>query len=87
MADKRTYTNVLIEIEGRLSSIETITQYQENHLGNIDKHLNKLNERTGDCEVSVAKNKTRIGLIYWVGGVLFSSGSITALILKWVGVY
>ena len=86
MSDKRTYTNVLIEIEGRLRSIETINTYQENHLANIDKHLNKLNERTSDCEVSAAKNKTRIGALYWIFGVLFSGGGITFVVLKLVGV-
>ena len=85
MPDKRTYTNVLIEIEGRLRSIETINTYQENHLANIDKHLNKLNERTGDCEVATAKNKTRIGALYWILGVLFSGGGITFVVLKAIG--
>ncbi|GAG58970.1 unnamed protein product, partial [marine sediment metagenome] len=80
-----TYTNVLIEIEGRLGRIETRGEYQDNHLANIDQHLNKLNERTGDCEVATAKNTTRIHIAYWASGTLFSGGGI-ALILWIIGV-
>lgn len=78
MANKKTYTSVLIEIEGRLSSIETTTKHQENHLGNIDQHLNRLNERTGDCEVQTAKNSTRISLVYKIGGSILGIMAILA---------
>ena len=68
MSDKKSYTDVLREIEGRLSGIETATQYQETHLRNINGNLEKQNLRIGNCEITGAKNRTGIKLIYKIGG-------------------
>ena len=53
----------------------------------INKRLAVLNEGQGKQNIAIEKNTTRIHIIYWSGGILFSSGSITALILKLVGAY
>jgi len=82
MTDKRSYKEVL-------ASVETSLTYINNHLANIDSHLNKLNERTGDCEVSTAKNKDRISLIYKIGGGFLTTllaGSL-AVGLHLMGIY
>lgn len=52
---KQSYTEVLVSIEKRLSSIETATQYQENHLRNINGQLEKQNKRIGKNEKNIAK--------------------------------
>lgn len=76
--EKKTYTRALIEVMSELgelkagiSEVKTISGYQENHLGNIDKHLNKLNERVGISEVQTAVNKSGISRIYKIGGGIF----------------
>lgn len=58
MANGNNYTKNLVEIHQKLSSLETISQYQENHLSNIDKHLNKLNERTEKTETRITVLET-----------------------------
>ena len=82
MADKRTYKEIV-------ASIETSIGYIDNHLRNIDAHLNRLNERTGDCELLSARNKDRISLAYKIGGGLFSvlSLALVALVLRLLGIY
>ena len=73
MTDKRSYTDIL--------------SFIENHLSNIDQHLNKLNERTSGCEVATAKNTTNIRWIIRIGGGTLGSGGVLAGILKLMGVY
>ena len=90
MTAKKSYTEVLIEIESRLSSLTTISSYQENHLGNIDGHLNTLNERTDKNEKQIEKNKDRIGIMLrvgaWLAAILGSGGGITFITLRLLGV-
>lgn len=57
MAERKNYTENLIKVYSKLSSLETISQYQENHLSNIDQHLNKLNDRTNKNENDIAALK------------------------------
>lgn len=64
MAEKRTYKEVV-------ASLETHIIYINNHLGNIDKHLNKLNERIGNSEVQTAVSKASISRIWKIGGGIF----------------
>ena len=54
---KKSYTDVLIDIEVKLSTLATISTFQENHLKNIDQHLNTLNERTSKNETAIAENR------------------------------
>lgn len=84
MANKKSYTQVLIEVESRLSSLETLSQYQENHLRSIDQHLEKLNTRTGDNEINIAKHSMIFKIIGSLFGVI---GGGTAIVLKILGVY
>jgi len=77
---KRSYTDIVI-------SLETSLGFIENHLKNIDQHLNKLNERTGNCEVATTKNTTNIRWIIRIGGGAVGSGGVLAGILKLAGVY
>lgn len=79
--NKRSYTDIVISVETSLSFIE-------NHLKNIDQHLNKLNERTGDCEVLTATNSNNNKWIIRIGSGLFTilAGGV-ALVLKLFGVY
>ena len=91
MAERQSYTEVLTDIKVELSSLRTISEYQENHLGNIDSHLNLLNERTGKTERGTDRNSDRISIIWkvggWVGGSIFGGGVITAIVLKWLGFF
>lgn len=48
---KKSYTQNLTEINVKLGKLETIAGYQENHMSNMDGHLNRLNERTAANEV------------------------------------
>lgn len=78
--EKKSYTDVLIEINSRLSSIETTTQYQETHLRNINGQLEKQNAR-------IHKNARAISKIYGVGaGIILLGGGISG-ILKLCGIY
>lgn len=91
MAEKKSYTQVLIEVKEELSELKTITSYQENHLRNIDQHLNTQNERISANEKATAKNTDRIGIILrvggWVAAILGGGGGITAITLKLLGVF
>lgn len=69
MADKRSYKEVL-------ASLETHIIYINNHLGNIDKHLEKQNTSIADHGKSIAKNSTWITAIRWVIGLIMV-GAIT----------
>lgn len=73
MADLRTVKEIL-------ASLETGQTYIQNHLSNIDQHLNKLNDRTN-------KNERGISKIYGVGSGIVGLCALVALILKIVGVY
>lgn len=48
--EKRTYTQNLMDINSKLGKLETIAGYQENHLQNIDSHLETQNNRIGRNE-------------------------------------
>lgn len=51
----------------------------------IEQHLQILNDGQGKQNIAIAKNKTRIGIIFGVGGTLISS--IIIILLKLVGIY
>jgi len=81
MADKRPYKEIL-------ASVETHFIYINNHLGNIDGHLEKINTTNLNQEVKIARNKDRISLIVKIGGVLLTLlGGSLAFILHLLGVY
>ena len=56
MADKRSYRDLVIRLE-------TQNEYINNHLHNIDSHLNRLNERTSENELNTAKNTNSIKIL------------------------
>ena len=87
MADKKSYTENLVEIHQKLSALETISNYQENHLSNIDQHLNKLNERTDKNEQQTTRNASNIGWIIKIGSGLIGSGGLVVLICKLTEVF
>ena len=83
MANGKSYTETVVEIHQKLSSLETISQYQENHLSNIDQHLNKLNERTDKNETANALNEEKINSnrkVIWYIGVPILLCLITATV-------
>ena len=86
MPENRTYKEVL-------AGVETSLTFINNHLGNIDQHLNKLNDRTTHNEIDIATNKADTGnnrgLIYKMGipVCIAIMGCGTTLILKLVGAF
>lgn len=87
MAAKKSYTENLIEIMTELSELKTINIYQENHLKNIDQHLNGLNDRTNKSEVKIARNSEGISRLYWIIGGLCSVIAVgTPIVLAIFGV-
>jgi len=84
MPENRPYKEVL-------ASLETHIVYIKNHLGNIDQHLNKLNDRTSSNEHGIADNRSRIGFICkvssWVSGAIFGGGIITIIVCRVIGVF
>ena len=76
MADKRPYKEIL-------ASLETHFIYINNHLQNIDSHMEKINSTNLEQEVKIAKNKDRISLGYKIGGGILSiigAGGIAGII-------
>jgi len=88
MNDKRSYRDIVLDLEKHLVEYNVHIVYIGNHLKNIDSHLNRLNERTSDCEVSTARAGINVKWIIRIGGGLFTilAGG-TALVLKIFGVY
>lgn len=84
--EKHTYTQNLAEIKLELRELKTISSYQENHLGNIDSHLDKLNDRTKANEIGLVKAASNVRWVIRIGGVIFGGGGITTLTLWIVGV-
>ena len=81
MADKRNYRDIVI-------AVETSLGYINNHLRNIDGHLEKINTTNLDQEVKILRNKDRISLLWKVGGTCVTIvGGGVAIILKLFGVY
>ena len=82
MTDKRSYKEIQ-------ASVETHLIYINNHLGNIDKHLEKINTTNLTQEVKIQRNKDRISLHSKIGGGIGTmlGGAIVAVILKLMGVY
>lgn len=81
MADKRSYREIQ-------ASVETHLIYINNHLGNIDGHLEKINTINLAQEVKIAKNKTSIAWIKWIVGGGFTIITIAVVgTLKVMGVY
>ncbi len=71
---------ILVSLEGMRAEVNTHMPYIQNHLQNIDQHLNRLNERTEKTEEDCAMHSEAIKRLYWIlGGVLFSSGGLLAL--------
>ena len=90
MADKRTYKEIARDIENYVKAqgglFNTHMSYINNHLGNIDGHLEKINTTNLDQEVKIVRNKDRIGLIFKIiGGILLllGGGGITKLLEMW----
>jgi len=71
MNNRYSYKDLVIRLDEHMESVDA-------HLEKIDKHLGKLNDRTNNCEVQVEKNKTRIGLIFKIGGGLVTVLAILA---------
>jgi len=99
MGDKKSYTSALVdvlselgELKAGISEVKTISEYQENHLGNIDKQLEKLNTRTDKNEVKIALIEERISerkkrrterIILWgkIAGGILSLAALVAVII------
>lgn len=84
MPDKRKYTEILRDLDARMVEYNVTIKYIENHLGNIDSHMGKINDTNFDQEVKIARNKDRIGLLYKIGGgfAIIIVTSIVAWIIK-----
>ena len=82
MADKRSYKETL-------ASVETHFIYINNHLGNIDQHLNAINNTNLEQEVKIIRNRDRIGLFYKIAGGLgtLCGAGLIALLLKLLEIY
>ena len=81
MTDKRSYRDIVIATETHIAHIS-------NHLQNIDTHLERLNATEGKQNIAIVKNATKIGLMWKIGGGLFSLLLlIIGIGLKLVGVY
>ena len=89
MADKRKYTDILRDLDAKMAEYNITIQYVNNHLGNIDGHLEKINTTNLGQEVKIARCKDRISLGYKIGGGLFSvlSLALVALVLHLLGIY
>jgi len=82
MSDSRSYKEIL-------ASVETALSYINNHLSNIDGHLEKINTTNLNQEVKIARNKDRIGLILKIGGssLVVLIGGAVAWFIKLQGVW
>jgi len=89
MADKRKYTEILRDLDAKMAEYNITIQYVNNHLGNIDSHMGKINDTNLDQELKIARNKDRISLGYKIGGgfLLIAASGITAITLRLLGVY
>jgi len=89
MGDKRSYKQLALDTEKHLMEYNVQITYIENHLRNIDHHLEKINTTDLKQEVAIARNKDRISLIFRIGGGLLTllTTGLVALILKLVGIY
>ena len=58
---KRSYTEVVIDLEKSITGLETTNTYIENHLGNIDSQLEKLNNTVHETETRVTILETTTG--------------------------
>lgn len=92
-----TKQDIIQETHDAVIKLVSQGEYTNNHLQNIDSHLNHLNERTNKNETDIAINKEEIAnkdkwakdMIYKLG--IPTSGfvvlAVIAFILKLVGVY
>lgn len=89
MPDKRKYTEILRDLDAKMAEYIITVQYINNHLGNIDSHMEKINTTNLDQEVKITRNKDRIGLMYKMGGgfvvilLTFIGGWLTKLQGLW----
>jgi len=76
MADKRSYKEVL-------ASVETSLIYMNNHLGNIDSHLERQNNSLTEHGKSIAKNTTWISALKYAVYVIVIAliGTVTTGII------
>jgi len=88
MADKRKYTEILRDLDAKMAEYIITVQYINNHLGNIDQHLEKINTTNLDQEVKIIRNKDRISIGYKIGGGLLVvlGGGLIAFLLTMLGV-
>lgn len=67
------------EVKGDVKEIRTMSEYQENHLRNLNGQVEKQNTRIGDCEVKIAeletKNNPGMGESSWLKDKIISLGS------------
>ena len=70
--DKRSYREVL-------ASVETSLTYMNNHLGNIDKHLERGNNKLSEHDKAITKNSTWVIALRWMVYILFIAliGTVT----------
>ena len=92
MSDKRTYKQIARDLENYMKAqveiFNTHMVYINNHLSNMDGHLEKINTTDLGQEVKIARNKDRISLIFKIGGGLFAVlGGGAAFVLHLLGVY
>ena len=88
MVDKRKYTEVLRDLEVKMAEYLLTAQFINNHLQNMDGHLEKINTINLEQEIEIARNKDRISLGYKLGGVLLTLlGGSLAFILHLLGLY
>ena len=72
MPDKRTYKEVLVAIEAKMT-------YVENHLSNIDHHLERQNDKLFNHGKDIAKNSVWICALKYALYIIFVAvvGAIT----------
>lgn len=85
MNNKQSYKELVVQLNTGL-------QYIQNHLRNIDQHLEKINTTNVDQEIKIALNKeyaeSHFGLIWKVGSILVAIiGGLMVFILHLLGVY
>jgi len=82
MSDKRSYSEIL-------ASVETHFIYINNHLKNIDSHMDKINNTNLEQEIKIHDTGKRIDPYdKWSKWILGITGTLmVAIVLKLFGVY
>lgn len=80
---KRSYKDIVESLDKKMGEYNVHIIYINNHLGNLDSHLEKINGTNLEQEVKIIRNKDRIHLISWIGGTLltiFITGAIAGVL-------